>query len=407
MHKNSSFSWAVGIENTFIPQVRSDLRALDEYELTQHYQLWREDFDRVADLGISHIRWGVPWYRVNPQPDSFDWRWTDEVLEYLVVKKGIEPILDLMHYGTPLWLEQCFVDADYAQRVAQYAHAFAERYRDLVRIYTPLNEPTVNAEYCGRLGQWPPYLQDEAGYVQVLLALVRGMVGTAQAVREARADAVFVQVEALGWLWSADESLQQQVALRMAHAYLAFDLLMGCVDSEHILWPYLQSHGVTEAELAWFREHATRMDILGVNLYPWSGGELRWDAGGGITRHGELNGGHLGDVLRHAWQRYGLPMMVTETSARRDVQGRAQWMDETIAAVREARREGIPVRGYTWFPAFTMIDWAYRVGDEPLESYLLHLGLWEGQFDRDGVLQRQTTPLVARYRRYIEEGMVP
>lgn len=405
MQQDSTFKWAVGIENTFIPQVRPGLRALDEYELTQHYTLWREDLDRVAELGISHIRWGVPWYRVNPAPGKFDWAWVDDVLDYLVIEKGLQPILDLMHYGAPLWLEDCFLNADYPQYVAQYARTFAERYRELVSIFTPLNEPTVNAEYCGRLGQWPPYRQDEQGYVEVMLALVRGMIYTTRAVRDVSPEARFVQVEALGWHWTADASLQEEVSYRQAQSYLAFDLLTGRVNMQHYLWPYLREHGMTEAKLSWFEENACAMDVLGVNLYPWSGGEMRRDGNGKISRHGELTGSNLVDVLRDAWQRYGLPMMVTETSARRDVSGRAQWMDETIGAVREARAQDIPVLGYTWFPAFTMIDWSYRVGSEPLERYLLHLGLWEAGFDEKGVLQRHETPLVFRFRTYVERGI--
>ncbi|MBK7215935.1 MAG: family 1 glycosylhydrolase [Candidatus Promineofilum sp.] len=140
-----SFFWATGIENTFIPQERPGLRALDEYELTQHYRFWRSDIDRVAELGVSHIRWGIPWYRVNPRPGAFEWGWIDDVLDHLVNKRGIQPIVDLMHYGTPEWLEGSFVHPDYPSYVAEYAHAVAERYGNLVRYYTPLNEPTVIA----------------------------------------------------------------------------------------------------------------------------------------------------------------------------------------------------------------------------------------------------------------------
>ena len=60
--------------------------------------------------------------------------------------------------------------------------------------------------------------------------------------------------------------------------------------------------------------------------------------------------------------------------------------------------------GYTWFPALTMIDWEYRLGDAPLADYLLHLGLWDSAFDADGTLQRHPTPLVARYRHYVTQG---
>ena len=131
------FAWAVGIENTFVPQTRSGHRRLDEYELMDHYGHWREDIDRVAELGVKMLRYGIPWYRVNPAPGVFDWSWTDEVLDYLVGTKGLTPIIDLMHYGTPLWLDNHFVNASYPRRVAEYASAFAERYRSIVRHYTP------------------------------------------------------------------------------------------------------------------------------------------------------------------------------------------------------------------------------------------------------------------------------
>jgi beta-glucosidase len=151
------FIWATGIEDTFIidPWPASG-RTLEEYELTQHYELWQEDVGLIASLGVAAARYGIPWYRVNPAPGEFDWRWTDQVVPALVAT-GVEPIIDLVHYGTPEWLPDSFMHPDYPERVAEYAAAFAARYRDLVRWYTPLNEPRVNAWYCGRLGLWPPY----------------------------------------------------------------------------------------------------------------------------------------------------------------------------------------------------------------------------------------------------------
>lgn len=402
MDNNAAFLWAVGIENTFIPQEKPGLRALEEYELTQHYQMWREDIDRAASLGVSAIRWGIPWYRVNPRPGHFDWAWVDEVLDYLVIQKGIQPIVDLMHYGTPLWLDNSFLNPDYPCLVAEYAHAVAERYGSLVRYYTPLNEPTVNADRAGRQGEWPPYLKGEDGYVATLLPLVRGMALTTAAVRAADPDAIFVQVEALGWHWSAHTRLKATVDSRMEHTFLAFDLFTGRVDSKHSLWPYLLQHGATEEELIWLCEHASSVDVLGVNLYPWSGGRTVWWS---RRMRGQLNGNHLADLLRYTWNRYRMPMMITETSARRNIAGRAKWMDETITSVAIARSEGIPVVGYTWFPMITMIDWEYRLATAPVEKYLLHLGLWDSAYDAGGVLQRHPTSLVEQYSRYVAQGV--
>ena len=85
------FLWATGIEDTFVPQTRPGHRALDEYQLMSHYQHWREDLALVGDLGLRAVRWGVPWYRVEPfQPGEFDWRWTDQVLPYLVEELGAD-----------------------------------------------------------------------------------------------------------------------------------------------------------------------------------------------------------------------------------------------------------------------------------------------------------------------------
>src|SRR4051794_34405768 len=100
----NDFVWAVGIEDTFVPQTRAWQRPLDEYELVGHYEHWREDLALARTIGVQAIRWGVPWYRVQPAPDTFDWSWTDQVIPYLVQELGLVPIVDLMHYGCPLWL---------------------------------------------------------------------------------------------------------------------------------------------------------------------------------------------------------------------------------------------------------------------------------------------------------------
>ena len=46
------FHWGFGIEDTFIgdPHPLTG-KVLDEYELTDHYRLWKEDFDRIGTIG--------------------------------------------------------------------------------------------------------------------------------------------------------------------------------------------------------------------------------------------------------------------------------------------------------------------------------------------------------------------
>jgi beta-glucosidase/6-phospho-beta-glucosidase/beta-galactosidase len=403
---DTSFLWATGIEDTFIPQARPGLRAMDQYELTQHYKLWKRDLDRVAETGVKALRWGIPWYRVQPARDRWDWEWTDKALDYLVNVKEIVPILDLMHYGTPLWLDNSFINASYPQHVSAYTQKVIERYKSLIGYYTPLNEPMVNADFCGNKAEWPPYLSGDDGYVKLTLALAKGIVLATQAIKAEQPDAVTVQVEAFWHTFTNDSSLTERVARDNARQYLCFDLATGRVNEEYVLGNYLCSHGMTNMDMNWFREQAVKFDILGVNFYPWSYTELKQSPNGSVRPvTSDPSGDRIGIVLREVHKRYQMPMMITETSAKGDVSRRARWMDETIAAVRALRVQGLPILGYTWFPLFSMIDWEYRRGRRPLRDYLLHLGLYDSEFDSQGVLRRHKTTLVQRYRQHITAPM--
>jgi beta-glucosidase len=54
------FWFAVGIEDTFVPHAAPGQRALDEYELTQHYRCWSQDLGLAAEAGAGAIRYGFP-----------------------------------------------------------------------------------------------------------------------------------------------------------------------------------------------------------------------------------------------------------------------------------------------------------------------------------------------------------
>lgn len=396
----ADFRWAVGIEDTFVPQTRAGHRSLDEYELMDHYRLWRDDLDKAADLGVSTIRYGIPWYKVNPKPGVFDWSWTDAVLEHLVVARGLDPIVDLMHYGTPHWLDNGFVNASYPRRVAEYAARFAERYSSLVNCYTPLNEPGVTANFCGRDGRWPPYLSGTDGYIKVLLSLAEGMCLTAEALRAERADTVLVHVEDVGLERTAVAGLADAATEAQLGRLLPLDLACGLVEPGHPRYAWLVENGADEDRLATLAACSPDWDVLGVNYYPWSNRKIVRRRGGTHRAVSEGDPADLDDLLRLVHGRYGLPLMVTETSAPGSHLDRARWMRETVGAVRRVRSEGLPVVGYTWFPMFTMIEWKYRWSRKGLNDHLLHLGLFDVK-PRRGRMDREPTPLVDAYRAHV------
>jgi len=395
------FIWASGIEDTFIPQTRPGHRALDEYELIGHYQHWREDLMLAQQLGVKSLRWGVPWYRVEPRQGEFDWRWTDELLPYMVEELGITPIVDLMHYGCPFWLRREFASAEYPQAVAEYAGAFVERYKHLTHWYTPLNEPLVNAQMCGKRGLWPPYLRGDSGYIRIMLQLVKGIRNTVDAIKSADPDAILVHVEAAGLRRGAREDLEVLAAEDRLRGFLCYDLLTGRLNSEHSLFTWLLRNGANLNDLLSFARTPIELDVLGLNFYPqWSTQEITVDGRGRLVYHAtEKDGAGFAALIDDYYRRYDVPIIVTETSAKGNDHVRARWLEASVAAVKRLRGQGVLVLGYTWFPMFTMIDWRYRYGRQPLEAYRLELGMYT--LAPDGEPRWRPTPLAEQYRGYI------
>ncbi len=396
------FIWASGIEDTFVPQTRTGHRSLDEYELIGHYDHWREDLALLPASCLQAARWGVPWYKIETAPGQFDWSWTDQVIPYLVEELHITPIIDLMHYGCPFWLNREFANEDYPRAVANYASQFARRYSQHVKWYTPLNEPLVNALMCGKRGVWPPYMRGDPGYVRLMIQIVKGVLNTVEAIKAIDGSAIIVQVEATGLSRAFRQDLQVLATEDQRRGYLFYDLITGKVDPEHALFGWLLRNGASIDDLTEIAERRAGVEVMGMNFYPqWSTQQVYLDRKGRVSyRHVEQEGQGFASLIEDYYRRYEVPIVITETSTYGSIEVSSRWMEESIGAVKTLRSKGIPVLGYTWFPLFTMIDWRYRLGRRPPEHYYLDLGLYRKN-DTGADRRWKPTALVEQLCRYI------
>lgn len=395
-----AFLWATGIEDTFITDPWPTTgRTLDEYALTGHYERWKEDFGLMAELGVRTVRYGLPWHLINPAPGQWDWGFADRTLERLL-ELGIDPIVDLVHYGLPPWIADAFLNPDFPERMAEYAARVAERFRDRIHSYTPLNEPRVTAWYCGKLGWWPPRRKGWRGFVAVLLGVCRGIVQTVHALRTVDPEIVCVHVDATDLYESPDPLLAPEVARRQEIVFLALDLVSGRVGESHPLREWVLRQGATVADLDGFQERAVDLPLLGINLYPlFSRKVLHRPAAGSLrTRMPYASADIIERLGELYWNRYRRPVIIAETASVGSVRRRRAWLEDSVAAVRRLRARGIPLVGYTWWPLFALVTWAYRQGQHPPAYYLKQMGLWDLTADSAGVLQRVRTPLVEAYQ---------
>jgi hypothetical protein len=208
-----------------------------------------------------------------------------------------------------------------------------------------------------------------------------------------------VHVEAAGVCRLGHPSLEWLVNERTLGSFLVFDLLVGSVTPDYGLYPWLLSNGASPRDLEEIERKRILLDVMGLNFYPqWSTREIAVDSRGQLVyRKVEKDGAGFATMIDDYYRRYGVPIMVTETSARGAPDVRARWLAASVAAIRRLRSQGVPVLGYTWFPLFTMIDWRYRFGRGPLEQYRLELGLYTLDESAGGGRWR-ATPLVEQLR---------
>lgn len=400
-----TFFWATGIEDTFITAPwPATGRTLDEYELTRHYDCWEADFQLMVQLGVSTARYGIPWHRVQPEPNRWDWSWPDQTLPRLL-ELGINPIVDLIHYGLPGWLDHAFLNPDFPERMAEFSARLAERYKGSVTWYTPLNEPRITGWYCGKLGWWPPYRRGWRGFVQVMLAIARGIVKTSQALRAVDPNNVLVHVDATDLYTSPDPALAEEVTRRQEIGFLSLDLAAGRIQGDHLLVDWLLKNGATEADLAEFTQSALLPDLIGLNMYPmFSCKRLVRSPRGLRSQMPYADASLVERVAELYWERYQLPLMISETAARGSIAQRRKWLDGSVDAIRRVRERGIPLVGYTWWPMFALVAWAYRQSNRPASDYLEQMGLWDLEPGPEEQLRRVETPLVAAYRGLVDGG---
>lgn len=329
------------------------------------------DLDRIAELGIRRLRYPVLWESSAPRaPDDIDWRWADERLGRLR-ELGMDPIVGLIHHGSgPRYTN--LLDEQFPALFADYARRVAQRYPWIER-YTPINEPLTTARFSGLYGHWYPHGRDDRSFVRALLGQCRATVLAMREIRRVNPAAQLIQTEDIGYT-SSTPKLAYQARFNNERRWLSWDLLCGKMDSGHPLWRYLRCAGADEAELMFFQQHACPPDVIGVNHYVTSDRHLSENRelfpgecwGGSVSRcyadveavravAGNIPG--FTGALRDAWERYNLPLAMTEVHIGCTSEEQLRWLWQAWNEARHLRANGMDLRGVTVWALFGSFDW--------------------------------------------------
>ena len=321
-------------------------------EACDHYHRYEQDVALLADLGFDAYRFSIAWPRVmdsngrlNPRGIEFYQRLLDQL-----DKRGVAPWATLYHWDLPQHLQDRggWLNRDTAHRFADYADAMARAFKGRIAGWMTLNEPFCSAYIGHTEGRHAPGLTDARYGVEAMhhLLLAHGL-GTAA-----------LRAHASSNLWPLDPLFLGRYPAPLRE-----------------LWP--DAHApVRDGDMAVI---GAPLDFLGINYYFRQ--VVARDGGHGFvvtplpgverTQMGwEVFPDGLRDLLLEFKQRYpGLPpIYITENGMAsadavedgrvQDAQ-RARYFNSHLAAIDQAMRQGVDVRGYFAWSLMDNFEWGY------------------------------------------------
>ncbi|KAG7088776.1 hypothetical protein E1B28_012742 [Marasmius oreades] len=147
------WDWATRQPNAVIDNTTGDITDLQ-------YFLYKEDTARVTPLGVNAHSFSISWSRIFPfgtadsPVNQAGLDHYSDLIDYSI-EQGVEPVVTLFHWDTPLPLQSFyggFTSGEIVNDFVHYAKTVFKAYNGRVKTWYTFNEPRV---YCGQIASYP------------------------------------------------------------------------------------------------------------------------------------------------------------------------------------------------------------------------------------------------------------
>ncbi len=327
------------------------------------------DLELFADLGIHTIRYPLLWEKYYKNPKAF-FLLHDERLEKLR-ELNITPIAGLVHHGSGPFITD-LSQPEFPSLLAEFAQIISERY-PWISNYNPINEPLTTARFSGLYGIWYPHLQSDSAFARIFINEMKGIVLSMKKIREINLDAKLIPTEDLCKVHSTP-ALNFQAQFENERRWLTYDFLTGKFNPDNPLWKYFLDQNIIEEELTFFSENICKPNICGYNYYVTSERYLdeqkfkyprRYHGGNGQISYADVEAVRVGNIeptgfyglLKESWERYKLPIALTEVHLGCTREEQLRWFYEAYHTALRIQSEGIDFRAITAWSFLGSYDW--------------------------------------------------
>jgi beta-glucosidase len=327
-----------------------------------HYHRYRSDIALLAELGFNAYRFSIEWARIEPEEGEFSLAVLEHYRDMLRAchEHDITPMVTFHHFSSPRWLmaRGGWENAKTPDRFARYCERAAHYLGDLIGAACTINEANI-ASVLTKMGFAPSLerLRKERWWLAASQALGTSPQRLAPFTYAASPRAIKVIMRA---------HRQGLEAIKSASGNFPVGITLALQD--------IQAADAKRGE-----KFATRMrkeindtyleslqgdDFVGVQIYSRARvgprGFLPAEEGVELTQmHYEFWPEALEAAIRDAVAKTGLPIIVTENGlATTEDTRRVEYIRRALRGVVNCLKDGLPVRGYTYWSAFDNFEWS-------------------------------------------------
>lgn len=324
-------------------------------EAVDFWERYPEDIPLMREMNHNAARIGLEWARIEPEQGRFD---PDALAHYrkmieTMKAAGIEPVITLHHFANPLWFVRAggWESRQAPELFTRYVSQVIGALGDLVTWWVSINEPNVYTFYAYLQGSFPP------GQRSFILAQkVRKNLLKAHGLAY---DLIHQHYQSHSWpepkisiaihLRTFDpisQSPLDKLAVRSMNRLFHQEFIDPVTDKLDYLGVQYYSGDLVRFPMQMLNRPGLPKNVLGWDIYPE-----------GFNR-----------VLTWAWERYHLPILVTENgTCDDDDELRPGFITEHLIQLHRGIGQGVKVLGY--------LHWSTLDNFELVEGLSIRFGL--------------------------------
>ena len=324
-----------------------------------HYHRYRDDIALLADLGFTMYRFSLEWSRIEPEEGEFSVAQLDHYRRMLAAchEHGITPMVTFHHFSSPRWFAAAggWEAGDAPEKFARFCERATAHLGDLMPLACTLNEVNIG-----------PLLK-AVGVAE--LRTFRQAAWFGAAARSVGSDPerftpFLYAVSERGCATILAAHRRAAEAIKAGARNCAVGLTLAMQDIQAGPGGEETAARLRRELLDFYLEGTRGDDFIGVQTYSrlrcGPEGPLGPEEGVEVTQMGyEFWPEALEAAIRYANAATGLPVIVTENGiGTNDDTRRIAYVERALRGVAACLRDGLDVRGYTYWSALDNFEWA-------------------------------------------------